>query len=179
MDDLYVQHRNGGPTVRLSPWDPANVLNNMNSTRSRLSQVRNLISAVAIAAITSCDQSSDPAKSPGGGSAPENLILSQTREVAAGAIWDREFNGSRPGTLKITVTGAAPFTVTLVDDSVYKLMVRENMSARDFESGVFLNSTSDGESFQTTCRLDKGKYWISISNNTANTATYKIECHSW
>ena len=142
-------------------------------------QLRRHCFAFVVVAFSSCDQSSKSATAAGSGSTPENFVLSQARKVATGAIWDREINGSRPGTLKITVKGPAPFTVTLVDDSVYQLMVKEGKSAQDFESGIHINSASDAESFQTTFKLDKGKYWISISNNTSDAATYQLECHSW
>ena len=106
-------------------------------------------------------------------------MLSQSREVAAGAIWDREFNGSRPGTLRIAVTGVAPFSVTLVADSVYQSMVKENKSPAEFDAGVFINSKSDANSFQMACKLEPGKYWISIANHSSGAATFNLKCHSW
>ena len=77
------------------------------------------------------------------------------------------------------VSGGAPFTVTLVDDSVYQRMIKEGKSPQDFESGIYINSTSDADLFQMACRLEKGKYWISISNNSPDKANYDLKCYSW
>jgi hypothetical protein len=109
----------------------------------------------------------------------KNLVLSQERKIPAGAIWDREFNGSRPGTLSISVDGASSFTVTLVEDSVYQSMVNNNKSIDDFSAGMYINSESDSKSFTTSCKLDRGKYWISITNRSNQESLFTLKCHSW
>jgi hypothetical protein len=130
---------------------------------------------LAMLALAGCDHLKDF----GGKDPKESLILSQTREIGPGAIWDREFNGSRRGTLRIAVSGATPFSVTLVADPVYQLMVKENKRPADFDSGVYVNSKCDGEFFETVCKLEPGKYWISIVNNSPDAATFRLQCHSW
>jgi hypothetical protein len=138
-----------------------------------------LAATVTLLTISACERSPEvhPAKNSQGG--PQHLVLSQVREIAPGTIWDRELNALRPGTLKLSVSGAAPFTVTLVSHSVYQQLVTGGRSLTDFQSGIFVNSRSDAESFETTCRLEPGRYWISITNKSSGTAPYDLKCHSW
>jgi hypothetical protein len=138
-----------------------------------------LISALAIMMLTACERSQYATGGDGAKATDGNLVLAQSREVAANSIWDREFIGMRAGTLRISVAGAAPFSVALVSDAVYQSMVKESKRPEDFTSGVYVNSPSDADSFTTSCKLEQGKYWISISNKSPAMATFKLECHSW
>ena len=82
-------------------------------------------------------------------------------------------------TLRIAVSGAAPFSVTVVADLVYQSMVKENKRPADFDSGVYINLKSDADFFETACKLEPGKYWISIANNSPDAAIFHLQCHSW
>lgn len=110
--------------------------------------------------------------------ASENVvILDQSKTVSGGLEWAREIVSKSEGVIgiKISVKDGGKFSVILLADDDYQIVMGKKPEPPDFKPKPLINVDAK-DSFERNIPLDKGTYWFIIENQEEKERELRLVC---
>lgn len=106
----------------------------------------------------------------------QGVFLDQSREIPAGAEWNREIVAKKPGKVRIAIKSDDPKGLIILTSSAFKNMMAGKPNLVDRKKDVILVDDTKKEIYQKDIDVPAGSYMLMIENRSKKAQKFFLRC---